>query len=493
MAPSFRDDHLVILEVGDRYHRAVLGLEDPLAPPKHVVPSCVRRTTSTSKATRDQWELVSEGDAERDLFARSDAQESSSETQDVKEGEIVWPVHNGDVVNWSAAEGLWYHILHTTLGLQPSFANPILLIHSSQFLGQQQSLLLATQLFIENLGCQAFRPLESGLASTYGYGVLSALVVDVGHSRTDVTVISETQVPVGGRATVPIGGNHFTKALAPLVEGNLRAAEALKRSGLVEVLVEGDLPTLDEVEGAAGAGDAEDVEDVAAIVAAGKTKEYLEQKAREKAEGKAPAEEAAQEEQKDNKEVEIAKFEFEGKNYLVDRNRFKATQELFGPSSEYADLITAIAHVVNALPDPEKRQEAWDNIIITGHGSKIPGLVSHILAEIYARHVLTSASTAPIASRPGFPSDSTGANTPSGSTPAPFYPMMSSGAQQVPSSARIVKLPEYFVEWKGVGKAEDSAVLGGYLVAKVVFTGREGGWVGKAEYNEKGPEAVWDL
>ncbi len=63
---------------------------------------------------------------------------------------------------------------------------------------------------------------------------------------------------------------------------------------------------------------------------------------------------------------------------------------------------------------------------------------------------------------------------------------------QTPTSIKLLKMPEYFPEWKDFG-VEESSFLGAQVAAKVVFVVDQGvskGFMSRTEYNELGPPGI---
>lgn len=65
---------------------------------------------------------------------------------------------------------------------------------------------------------------------------------------------------------------------------------------------------------------------------------------------------------------------------------------------------------------------------------------------------------------------------------------------QTPSSIKIAKLPDYFLEWKEIGH-EEAAFLGAQVAARCLFVvgGGEKGFLTRADYNETGPSGIHEV
>ncbi len=74
----------------------------------------------------------------------------------------------------------------------------------------------ATQILFESCNIPALYLLDEPLAIMYGTGILSALVVDMGHATTDITPIYDNS-PIGiGKISIPIGGADVNAYLSKL-------------------------------------------------------------------------------------------------------------------------------------------------------------------------------------------------------------------------------------------------------------------------------------
>lgn len=189
---------------------------------------------------------------------------------------------------------------HVHETINPTFHTPILMLCPPNFSSRDKELL--TQFVFEKLKAPGFAMMDASLAVLWAYGISTGTVIDVGYEKTDVTPILEFIVQERARETVPgWGGDAMTKHLAKLLpEMKLEEVEQLKKSPICEILTSGSLlPTTGSVNAAIAAGEKNrrttesdgmdlDVEDdegsfnVAAIVAAGKTHEFLAKKEKEK-------------------------------------------------------------------------------------------------------------------------------------------------------------------------------------------------------------------
>lgn len=67
---------------------------------------------------------------------------------------------------------------------------------------------------------------------------------------------------------------------------------------------------------------------------------------------------------------------------------------------------------------------------------------------------------------------------------------------QSPTSIKLAKLPEYFLEWKEIGH-EEAGFLGAQVAARCLFVvgggGAEKGFLTRSEYNESGPQGIHEV
>jgi actin-related protein 9 len=267
------------------------------------------------------------GDAEEEVLYEEDPT--------TEEG-AVFPLQAGRVVNWSCFFALLTHVFNT---LSPPFHTPILVVSQPAWTAKDRERL--AQFFFEKFRTPAFCLMDSALAVSYAYATPTATVVDIGHSKCDITAVNDFIVSDLGRviALAGCGGEGLTQRLFKLLRPRgftLDMCEQLKRSPICEVLPPGvELPAEDGLEdrpinpataastaangpayGSRGpisasslasqtsivdedqdrdgkeGEDNEGVLDVASIVVSGKTSEWVAKKEKEKAE-KAAAKKAA--------------------------------------------------------------------------------------------------------------------------------------------------------------------------------------------------------
>ena len=237
------------------------------------------------------------------------------------------------------------------------------------------------------------------------------------------------------------------------------------------------------------------------------------------------------------------------KDVEVGPERFRAAEH--GVLEHIAD---SIHRAILSVPEVGKRSELWESLIIVGNGSKVRGTTlwpfsipwipltiaictgfkDALLATIHSKYLISPSSATIFTSE--LPSNvstpvATGANTPQPQQQVPGHhgphvnplllaattasnPTLAPPAQQhlqsqlqlqqqqqqqqhsshgqSPTSIKVVKLPEYFSEWKEVG-VEEATFLGAQVAAKVLFVIDQGlskGFMSRTEYNELGPQGI---
>ncbi|KIV84745.1 hypothetical protein PV11_00505 [Exophiala sideris] len=148
----------------------------------------------------------------------------------------VFPIREGRIENWSCFFALLSHIYNM---ISPPFHMPVLFV--SQPCWSARDCEMITQYVFENWKIPAFCLMDAALTGIYAYGVPTALVVDVGHGKTDVTAVTEFQVNDIGRAiAIPgCGGRDMTQRLQQALESqgfDEDMAEQLKKSAICEIL-----------------------------------------------------------------------------------------------------------------------------------------------------------------------------------------------------------------------------------------------------------------
>jgi actin-related protein 9 len=377
-------------------------------------------TEKTEKPVGDSADATDKTEAQPETFYEEDVTSDDG---------AVYPIVNGRIVHWPSFYALLTHVYNA---LSPPFHTPILMIGQPVWTARDREMI--TQFVFEKFKVPAFNIMDSALATMWGYGVPTALIVDIGKTKADVTAVTDFIPNEHGRgiAMKGCGGDAMTDRLVELLgsKGFTREmCEQLKRSNIAEILAPGtplpgaavtahqgtnpaaaastggqsgnDLVPRGPGEGTQtgtdnNGGEDEGVLDVAAIVS-GNTTEYLAKMEKEKTTKKGgvePKQKNAPNHQKDK-----ATFQFEEFVPLDDDNAptsgsrryIRHTREIEVGAERFLlatplqkvkkrltngileDLATQIHQTILAVPDATKRSELWDSLIIVGCGSRVRG------------------------------------------------------------------------------------------------------------------------
>lgn len=464
---------MLVIEVGSYQHKAILGLSESLQPPSHRFDSVVARKTEDG--------VYICGKA-----AMKELQESAvSHT-------LVRPVVAGEVRDWDALEALWRNILQTVLGSSyharsKAALYPVMLLHPPQWSPLDRE--KATQLFFERFSVPAFMLADSALASLYACNSLSGTVIDIGYEKTDVSTVFESQINNSCRTTCPVGGKHLSEHLRSMLEHELpvdqaaqktidvervtlELAEFIKCSEICEVLP--DTGVLDTkayhsmTQSTGPSSSDEGVIDIAAVVASGKTREYLARKELEKSGDGGKAQEVIANAKLSHNSITVK----DGSTLVIGQCRFKAAEPLLETGGLLDQIYDAI---VNVSIEPSRRHELWENIVIVGGGSRVPGLREKLIASLQARYM--SPITNPLDQY--------------GPTLNPY-----------PTIIRAIKIPIHFPYWTNKDDEDKHAVpeeasfLGASIMAHVAFADQahssisQRNFISRSEYDEYGPASV---
>jgi actin-related protein 9 len=167
--------------------------------------------------------------------AMADAAMTYEEDPTSSEG-AVYPLIDGHIKDWPCFLALLTHIFNA---LSPPFHTPVIVISQPCWSSRDHELL--TQFFFETFKIPAFCLMDAALAACYAYGVSTAVVVDVGYGKCDVTAVNEFLVCDLGRGAAirGAGGQGMTKRLLELLKEkgfDEDMCEQLKKSSICEIL-----------------------------------------------------------------------------------------------------------------------------------------------------------------------------------------------------------------------------------------------------------------
>lgn len=443
--PLYKEDNYLIVHPGSEHTLFSFGLQDTIAPPQYKIPSVVYKQGSEFKA-KNLGDLVE-----------------------------VKPIKGGKIVDVPAFNYLLKIILQSVVSQNPLVTInqiPLLLIVPS--LSYSKSALeLVTKFVVETLEITAFNILDLSLASTFGIGTISnSLVINIGHENTQITPVLNFQpIKFAGKLLSNVGGvtidEEITNSLPNLTKSQIND---FKSSGIFEVMndakTQAFYDNIDLKIHADAKNESEEVIDVAKIVS------------------------EIEKPEKEEKEEKQANNELE-KNYFVDSNtgeKIWAGKERFQGTGRLINLIIdAIYRSLSQIPDIEKRQECYDNLIFTGATFKIPGLKQQLIIKLAEKYLITE-------------EDLGGVN----STLQSYQQADEVDGEslinlpQVPHSIKVAKLPDYFPEWKKNKETwTDIYFLGAQIYAKQIFSSNSNHgkdlFIDSDVYEERGPQSIWDV
>ncbi|QFZ26243.1 putative actin-like protein [Clavispora lusitaniae] len=452
--PLFREENFLVVHAGSEHTLFLFGLRDTLTPPQYKIPTVVYLDTTANEY------------------------KASNPTGTLQE---IRPIKGSRIVDVPAFEALLKFILQTIVA-----SNPIVTINQIPLLLIVPSISYSryaveeiTRFVFETLEFTAFNVLDLSVAAGFGVGATSsALVVNVGHESTQIMPVASNMALKYAGMRLEVGGKTIDEDLQKLLPHfSAQQIHALKTSPVYEVLNNHDdtfysLTELDENKESS----AEEYE-VAKII----TEDTSEEE--KKAEDARP-----------NSELEKNSFvdPTTGSKIVVGKERFQGTARLVQTIAE------AIGQCLQKVPDLDKRQECYDNIIFVGSTFNIPGLRQAIILETCRQYLVLPPST-----KKKSKGDQNGINSTFASYQQADEPTESNeatGATQVPSSIKMVKLPDYFPEWKKPkdrgGSWADAYFLGAEIYAKQIFGANSNhgdSFIDTEIYEGRGPLAIWEV
>lgn len=153
--------------------------------------------------------------------------------------EPVFPIVGGRIVNWDCFFGLLSHVIRE---INPGFYSPYMIVTEPCWTVKDCERI--TQFLFEQYKPPALAMMDAAMATSYGFGLQTATIVDVGYQKIDVTAISDHIVHERSRViSLPgCGGDAMTDRLSELLKpkGFTRdMCEQLKHNPITEVLPPG--------------------------------------------------------------------------------------------------------------------------------------------------------------------------------------------------------------------------------------------------------------
>lgn len=480
--PLYKEDNFLIIYPGSKHTLFLFGLSDTLSPPQFKIPSIVYQDSITKQ-----------------YQATSNSENATEE---------IYPIIESKIVNLDAFNYLLKIILQSVIANHPTITInqiPMLLITPS-LTWSRQSIEYITKYVIENLEITAFNIIDLSLAATFGVGQLtnSTVVYADDENIQIVPVVGYQAIKLAGKLIKNEGSITISRELKQnLPNLTSQQIEDLKNSDIFEVVIDQQGMVLDYIKDITKTNNDEDNEfDVAKIVTENQNG------IPEAIISNTPTEQQQKEQQdsnKPNKELE--------KNYFIDsktQEKIWIGKERFSGTNNLVKLISSsIYSSLLSIPDIDKRQDCYDNIILVGSIFKTPGLKEAVLIKLNQDYLVKEPDA--IDQSINDPGVNTAILKYQQSTTINDYNEGGSGdnnnsnsnsnSNQVPNSIKLVKYPDYFPEWKKPkekgGSWHDVYFLGGQIYSKQIYSGSSHHhgkelFVGSDMYEERGPQSIWD-
>ncbi|KAI8849382.1 actin family [Chytridium lagenaria] len=278
------------------------------------------------------------------LFGKELEEELAKPEESSQIDHIIRPIQEGKVVDWDAFEAIIKHIVIKELGVRRAMNECPTLIAVPIYWGNDDIDRLC-QIMFEIINVPGLYIADSPLMAAFGSGVLSGVVVDIGHEITSVTPVVESMAVRNAMITLPFGGVDIAHHLKKLLNADHQLVKEYGGpvdDGLVNALRESDLCELKL------------------------TKDFVTPAALEV--------------------VKRVDYEFNGKKITVGPARLKAHEILFRPEEAGKTSIGIAEAIFNAVLGAtdflDKRLALWDNVILTGGVSAVKGLRERLENEI---------------------------------------------------------------------------------------------------------------
>ncbi|KAG0174682.1 hypothetical protein DFQ28_008218 [Apophysomyces sp. BC1034] len=350
--------------------------------------------------------------------------------------EFNHPIQNNNIVSWQDLEASWHHVLFKELALKKHRnESPVLLTVPVQWTKEEHERI--TQIFFENFNVPGIYIAPQPLLALYGCGSVSGIIIDIGHTTTDVNVVVDSIVQPQSSFSIPVGGQHFDKYLLQLFQNDVALVETFRQHDIP--LDEGFATFVREQPGVCNVLVGHDVRE---SMLAAEVPTALD------AAPTAAVEEftdgdTAKDENDTSQVPEIVEVEYKGHKFSLGSYRHRAFDPLFAVNllnSDTLSLSEALRLAVMNCEPPEIRPRLWENIVLTGGCSQTTHLQDN------------------------------------------------AGDSQ-PRLINFLRIPDYFTVLKEKPYQRYSTWLGAEIVAKLVFIDAKN-YVSKVDYNESGPAVV---
>ncbi|CAI5497045.1 unnamed protein product [Closterium sp. Naga37s-1] len=130
-------------------------------------------------------------------------------------GRVVGGVERGRVVEWGVMEDAWRYMLYEQMGWEEGGEGAVLLCEP--ILTPRADREQAAQILFESFSCSGFFAAEQPVLALYALGRLSGCCVDLGHGKTDFSVVQEGALVPSSARRWPVGGCDLSDRIQRLV------------------------------------------------------------------------------------------------------------------------------------------------------------------------------------------------------------------------------------------------------------------------------------
>lgn len=193
-------DSVAVVEYGSHTFRAGLAYNFPSdQEPRLVIPATVRSVPPDGTAEQPSSTSQQLGSA---------PPEGSQEHRPV--------VQDGRITYWPGFEALLHYILYQQLGWQIGEEGSVIM--PEPLFTPRADREQLTQLAFEEFNMTGFFLCDQPVLSLYAVGKITGTVVDLGHCKTDISVIAEGQVNYHSTKRLPYGGMDLDQLMASMLE-----------------------------------------------------------------------------------------------------------------------------------------------------------------------------------------------------------------------------------------------------------------------------------
>ncbi|CAI5965983.1 unnamed protein product [Closterium sp. NIES-64] len=147
-------------------------------------------------------------------------------------GRVVGGVERGRVVDWGVMEDAWRYMLYEQMGWEEGGEGAVLLCEP--ILTPRADREQAAQVLFESFSCSGFFAAEQPVLALYALGRLSGCCVDLGHGKTDFSVVQEGALIPSSARRWPIGGCDLSERIQRLVFDERQSGGGAGQGGEVE-------------------------------------------------------------------------------------------------------------------------------------------------------------------------------------------------------------------------------------------------------------------